>query len=103
MNKKLFPYLSGLVFNLAGFFLGSNILIKFVAQLYAPQTEYEAYLLWCFTGLFFSFLGNVLGILVIAPINKLRTLLGAFTGLVVGIGLSFVPLLYFGGIITIFM
>jgi phosphate/sulfate permease len=102
-NKKYIPYISGLFFNLGGFLLGSNLLIQFISKIFVPHTEYQSYLLWCFSGLIVSYIGNVFGVIIFAPQNIKRTLIGSFAGLLIGIGLSFFPLLYIGGIVTIFI
>ena len=102
VNRTTVSFISGLIFNVAGFFVGSNILIQATTKLVSPETEYKAYLLWSISGLLFAWLGNIIGVLIISPQNIKKTLVGSVIGLTIGIILSFIPLFYLGGIVTIF-
>ena len=94
-----------MLLNFIGYFVGSNILVQNVSNLFTPKTEYQGYLLWCMSGLWFAWVGNILGILLISPRNIIRTIIGSLVGLAIGVSLSFVPfpLLCMSGIVTIFL
>jgi prepilin signal peptidase PulO-like enzyme (type II secretory pathway) len=103
MNREKISYIVGLLLNLFGFFIGSNILIQSISKFLVPKSEYQAYLLWCVLGLLMSWIGNIVGILLISHKNVIRTIIGSVLGLAIGLSLSFIPLLFIGGIVSIFL
>ena len=103
MSKKTLPYISGAVLSLICFFVGSNLLVQIFAKLVTLETEYELYLLWCASGLLLSWIGTILGILLISPRNIFRTIVGSSIGLSIGLALSFIPFFYLAGIVTIYI
>jgi phosphate/sulfate permease len=104
-KKETTSYLLGMLLNIVGYFIGSNILVQSFSKLFIPKTEYHGYLLWYISGLLIAWAGNVLGILLISPKNIIRTIVGSLVGLAIGLSLSFipVPLLSIGGIVAIFL
>jgi hypothetical protein len=102
-NSKIAPYLAGFLLNVVGFFVASNILIEMIAKLFILSTEYQNYLLWCTVGLMGAWIGNIVGVLLLAPKKVLRTIIGSLAGLFIGLMLSFMPMMYFIGIATIFL
>lgn len=96
------PYIIGMIFNITGFFIGSQFLISIVSVLLKPSAEYKSFLMWAITGLVVATFGNLIGVLITTPRNYVGSFIGAIIGLIIGIGLSLVPYLYFAGLITIF-
>jgi len=104
-SREQLSYIVGMLLNIIGYFIGSNILVQSVSKLFVPKTEYHGYLLWYISGLLIAWTGNVLGILLISPRNIIRTIVGSLVGLAIGLSLSFIPipLLCMGGIVTVFL
>ncbi len=104
-RKETTAYLVGMLLNIVGYFIGSNILVQSFSKLFVAKTEYHGYLLWYTSGLLIAWAGNILGVLLISPKNIIRTIVGSLIGLAIGLFLSFVPvpLLCVGGIVAIFL
>lgn len=102
-KRNTLSYIIGLVFNICGFFVGSNIFIQFFSKLFSLNSEYKSYLIWCLSGLLISWIGNIIGILIVDFRNVINTIIGSIIGLIIGLALSFIPLFYFLGMITIFL
>lgn len=103
MNKKISSYFIGFIFNVIGFFVGSNFLINITSKLFIPSSEYESYVVWCITGSMVAWIANLIGVLCFAPSNFYRTLLWSIIGLFIAVLLSFIPYLYFLCMIAIFI
>lgn len=100
--KKIFPFITGFIFNVIGFIIGSNFFLPILLKNFTASGEYAFYVIWSISGLILSCLGNLIGILIFSTRNILKTFIGAIIGLFVGIIFAFIPMLFWIGILTIF-
>jgi hypothetical protein len=108
MSKRdIFSILTGLLLNVLGYLLGSNIVMMVLHDYFSIgfQSEIKSFILWNISGSFIAWFGNVIGLVIVTERKIKYTIFASIVGLAVSILLSFfhIPILFFLGMASIFL